>query len=180
MSDFNGHGPNDPLDPLDYAPRWLRERPGRRSTLVDEPLAEQDARPQPARQAAARLRSLDPEVVPEPPGLGRGRQSWSMAGFAGRIMLSVVVAAVAALFFVIMMARQPSARSSLASTLATTTAALSGNAEAEEASKPALAEFREMLATAGEANQATPRQSDQLLQQFLVWRKKAYPNAPLR
>jgi len=37
-----------------------------------------------------------------------------------------------------------------------------------------------MLATAGEANQATPRQSDQLLQQFLVWRKKAYPNAPLR
>lgn len=102
-----------------------------------------------------------------------------MIRFASRVALAVGVSAVAALFFVIMTARQPNGSSSLASALLGSMAAVSDSSQADDGSKPALAEFREMLATSADPSQrATPRQSDQLLRQFLVWRSKANPGDP--
>jgi hypothetical protein len=175
MSDLSRQGQIAPQDPSNYAPRRLHKKPEQRSTLPSEPRAEPEPKPEPAWLAAARAHSLDPEVMPEPPGLERGAEWWSMAGFVSRLALAVGVAAVAAWFFVIMAAPRPNAGSSLASTLESSAA--SRTRQVEDGSK--LAEFRGLLATSAEANQSTaPRQSDQLLQQFLVWREKTTPNNP--
>ena len=69
-------------DPLNYAPRWLREKPEPRMAVA-EPRVEREAKPEAAVRPPARTnaldrqlenavyeslrRSLDPEVMPEPP-----------------------------------------------------------------------------------------------------------------
>jgi hypothetical protein len=198
MSDLSEQGQSAPRDPLNYAPPRLREKRESRSIFSSELSAGRDTGLEPTGRAVARppsldwqlekavfesLRhSLDPEVMPEPPAVGRGRDWRSIARFASRLALAVGVSAVAALVIVIMVARQPnSGGSSLASTLASSTAAVPHPNQAEDESKPALDEFKGLLATTGEATRsAAPHESDQLLQQFLVWREKANPNDPPR
>jgi hypothetical protein len=62
--------------------------------------------------------------------------------------------------------------------MANSAPAAPGVSRIEEESKPALAEFRGLLATSGQANRssAQQRRSGQLLQQFLEWRDKASLN----
>lgn len=188
-------------DPLNYAPRWLREKPEPRTPLNNEPRIEREIKVEPAGRAVSRTssldrqlenavyeslrRSLDPEVMPEPPAVTRETERKAMFGFAGRLAVAVGVSAIVALFFVIMVpaTRQPDAGSSLASTIETFTAAVARTSQAEDASKPALAEFKGLLATSGEnnaqaENNANQPQSERLLQQFMVWREKANPNDP--
>jgi len=196
-SDLSEQSQSAPRDPSNYAPRWLRENREQRSTLAGEPRAMREARREPAARSFPRTpsldqqlenavfeslrHSLDPEVMPTPPGFGSGIAQRLMAGFAGRLALAVGVSAVIALLLVIVLPaiRQQTVSSSLASTLENSTAAISRMNRPEDGSKPALAEFRGLLATPGEANESTaPRQSGQMLQQFLVWREKANPNDP--
>lgn len=188
-------------DPLNYAPRWLREKPEQRPTAAPnaEPRAERETKVESAGRAVTRTasldrqlenavyeslrHSLDPEVMPEPPGFGRGsRERKTLGSFAGRVAVAIGVSAVVALFFVIMTpaSRQPDAGSSLATTLESLTAAVARPGQSDDASKPALAEFKSLLASPPEPSGqlANQRQSEQLLQQFMTWREKGNPNDP--
>jgi hypothetical protein len=186
-------------DPLNYAPRWLREKPEPRMPATAEPRVEREAKPEAAARTPARTnsldrqlenavyeslrRSLDPEVMPEPPAIARETGRKAMFGLASRLAVAVGVSAVVALFFVVMVpaTRQSDAGSSLASTIETFTAAVARTTPpVEDASKPALAEFKALMASSGEnGGQLTSQQQaekEKLLQQFLVWREKANPN----
>ena len=186
-------------DPLNYAPRWLREKPEpTRMPVNAEPRVEREAKPEAAVRTPARTnsldrqlenavyeslrRSLDPEVMPEPPAIARETGRKAMFGLASRLAVAVGVSAVVALFFVVMVpaTRQSDAGSSLASTIETFTAAVARTTPVEDASKPALAEFKALMASSGENGGPLTSQhqaeKDKLLQQFLVWREKANPN----
>ncbi len=185
-------------DPLNYAPRWLREKPEPRLPVNSEPRIEREVKPDTAGRTVARTnsldrqlenavyeslrRSLDPEVMPEPPAAARETGRKSMFGLASRLAVAVGVSAVVALFFVVMVpaTRQSDAGSSLASTIETFTAAVARTAPVEDGSKPAIDEFKALLASSGEnGGQLTNQQQadkDKLLQQFMSWREKANPN----
>jgi hypothetical protein len=185
-------------DPLNYAPRWLREKPEQRPTTAGEPRAERDTKLESVGRAVSRTsaldrqlesavydslrHSLDPQVMPEPPGFGRGKERKPFSSFASRVAVAVGVSAVVALFFVIMTpaSRQPDAGSSLATTLENLTAAVARPSQADDGAKPALAEFKGLLAQPPEPSGqiANQQQSEQLLQQFKSWREKAGPNDP--
>ena len=144
-------------DPLNYAPRWLREKPEPRTPLNAEPRAERETKADGAGRTVARTnsldrqlesavyeslrRSLDPEVMPAPPTITSETERKAMFGLAGRLAVAIGVSAVVALFFVVMVpaTRQSDAGSSLASTIETFTAAVARTAPVEDASKPALA-----------------------------------------
>jgi hypothetical protein len=185
-------------DPLNYAPRWLREKPEQRPTTNSEPRAEREPKLEAVGRAVSRTstldrqlesavyeslrHSLDPEVMPEPPGFGRGKERKRLSSFASRVAVAVGVSAIVALFFVVMTpaSRQPDAGSSLATTLENLTAAVARPSQADDTAKPALAEFKGLLATPPEPSGqlANQQQSEQLLQQFRSWREKASPNDP--
>lgn len=186
-----------PQDPLHYAPRRLRERPETRLPPVEEAQPDRETSPEPAARAivssisldaqlenavyASLHRSLDPEVVREPPTLPRefGTRS-ALFGVAGRFAAAIAVSAIIALFFVFMIpaSRQPDNGSSFAAAIQSMKSAMSQVRPEEDASKPALSEFRTLLAST-EANQpATREQTEKLLQQFLQWREKANSTEP--
>jgi hypothetical protein len=185
-------------DPLNYAPRWLREKPEQRTAPATEPRAERDPKLESVGRAVSRTssldrqlesavyeslrHSLDPQVMPEPPGFGRGQEPKRFSSFASRVAVAVGVSAVVALFFVIMTpaSRQPDAGASLATTLENLTAAVAKSSPPDDSAKPALAEFKGLLAQPQEPSGqiANQQQSEQLLQQFKSWREKAGPNDP--
>ena len=185
-------------DPLNYAPRWLREKPEQRTAAGTEPRVERDTKLESVGRAVSRTstldrqlesavyeslrHSLDPQVMPEPPGFGRGKAPKRLSSFASRVAVAVGVSAVVALFFVIMTpaSRQPDAGSTLATTLENLSAAVARPSQADDGAKPALAEFRGLLAQPQEPSGqiANQQQSEQLLQQFKNWREKAGPSDP--
>lgn len=188
-------------DPLNYAPRWLREKPEQRQPQTatnSEARAERESKPESTGRAVSRTasldrqlenavyeslrHSLDPEVMPEPPGFGHGKPRKGFSSFAGRLAVAVGVSAIVALFFVVMTpaSRQPDAGSSLANTIENLTAAVARPGQADDASKPELAQFKALLATPPEPSGqlADQHQSERLLQQFMTWREKASPNDP--
>ena len=185
-------------DPLNYAPRWLREKPEQRPAPSSELRAEREPKLESVGRAVQRTstldrqlesavyeslrHSLDPEVMPEPPGFGRGQERKRFSSFASRVAVAIGVSAIVALFFVIMTpaSRQPDAGSSLATTLENLTAAVARPSQADDGAKPALAEFKGLLAQPPEPSGqlANQQQSEQLLQQFRSWREKAGPNDP--
>ena len=185
-------------DPLNYAPRWLREKPEQRTAPVSEPRIERDTKLESVGRAVSRTssldrqlesavyeslrHSLDPQVMPEPPGFGRGKEPKPLSSFASRVAIAVGVSALVALCFVILTpaSRQPDAGSSLASTLENLSAAVARPSQTEDVARPALAEFRGLLAQPQEPSGqiANQQQSEQLLQQFRTWRDKAASNDP--
>jgi len=198
MSEPSEQEPIVSQDPLNYAPRWLREKPEPRMPAA-EPRAEREAKPETAARTPARTnsldrqlenavyeslrRSLDPEVMPEPPAVARETGRKAMFGLASRLAVAVGVSAVVALFFVVMVpaTRQSDAGSSLASTIETFTAAVARTTPIDDGStKPALAEFKALMASSGEngGQLSSQQQADKekLLQQFMSWREKANPN----
>src|ERR1700746_1448925 len=131
-------------DPLHYAPRWLREKPEQRFSVIEELRPAQERRPEnlPRSMSApspldAQLegavyeslrRQLDPEVMEEPSGLARelDRRD-ALFGVAGRFALAIGVSALVAVFFVFMIpaSHQPKPAASLAGTIEQMKAALS-------------------------------------------------------
>lgn len=156
MSSLNEQDPLNPNDPTYYAPRRLRER------VSSEPIRSPISHPP----------SLAPEVIDEPPGPGRRAALFSVAGrfaaVAGFVMIVV-------LFFVFMLpaSRQSDAGLTSSEITGSTRAALPQSGQGDNGSKPALAEFQALLASAPPSKPATHEQSQQLLQQFLQWRQKA-------
>jgi hypothetical protein len=189
MSIFSEQDPLDPDDPeLDYTPLRLRERAAKLGLSVS-----QGARSEPIRSSPiSRPVSLDPKAINE---LARRTRDLdrraALFSVAARVTAVAGVVAVAALLFVIM---KPAPRQSVAGstpsdiTGSTTTAPLQpsqGDVESKPAladppqstqgdvgSKPALAQFKALLASPP-SQPATHEQSEQLLQNFLQWRKKS-------
>jgi hypothetical protein len=172
MRSFREQDSIDPDDPeLDYTPLRLSERAAKLGPSVS-----QGARSEPIRSSPiSRPASLDPKATN-----GRARHKHDLDRRAA--LLSVVarfaavagVVAVVALLFVIM---KPASRQSVASSTpsditGSTSAAPPQSSQADDERKPALAEFKALLASPP-SQPATHEQSQQLLQNFLQWRKKA-------
>ena len=116
----------------------------------------------------ASWKRLAPEVIDEPPGLAWRDLLFSVAG---RFAAAVGVLMIVGLFFVIMLPalRQLNAGSSSSEITGSITTAGTQSGQRDNGSKPALAEFGNLLASVP----ATHEQSPQLVQQFLQWRQKA-------
>jgi hypothetical protein len=182
------HDNLNPNEPGYYAPRWLRDRSDAR------PAASREAAAEPMRNPLASPASLDtqlekavsnalwhpldPEVIHEPPGLAEELDRGSaLITVAGRFAAAVGVSAIVALFFVIMVpaSRQPDGGSASSALMRSIKAVLLQPAQRDDSAKPAIAEFQTILASAQTSRPATREQSEQLLQQFLQWRRK--PNS---
>jgi hypothetical protein len=185
MSSLTEHEPDhlNPNDPNYYAPRWLRDRAGPRSDTARESV--RSPLPAPASLdsqlenavASALWRPLDPEIIHEPPGLAEEDRRAALTTVFVRFAAAVGVSAIAALFFVIMVpaSRQADSGATASAFLRSIKAALLQSGRRDEGSKPAVAEFQPILASAQSSQGATHEQSEQLLQQFLQWRQK--PNS---
>lgn len=187
MSSVSGQGPLSPNDPEYYAPARVRERrslsPGAALDPISSPIslpASLEAQPNNAPSDALR-RPRYPEVVREPAGLER-ELDWrgELFGLAARFALAAgVVTVVALLFFILVPTSHQSDAASTPSEVAGSTRAApppASSDQADLASKPALAQFRALLATAPVSQPATQEQSQQLLQGFMQWRQKG--NSP--
>jgi len=98
----------------------------------------------------------------------------ALLSVAARVAAVAGVVAVVALLFIIM---KPATRQSVAGSTpfditGSTSAAPPQSSQADDERKPALAEFKALLASPP-SQPATHEQSQQLLQNFLQWRKKA-------
>lgn len=178
----------NPNEPTYYAPRWLRDRPEVRLAPSQETSAEPVRSPnsRPAASLDTQLEHavssalwhpLDPEVIQEPPGLAEEMdRGTALITVAGRFAAAVGVSAIVALFFVIMVpaSRLPDSGSS-PGIMKSIKSALFQPGQHDDASKPAIAEFQPILASAQSSHPATREQSGQLLQQFMQWRQK--PNS---
>jgi hypothetical protein len=186
MSSVSGQGPLSPNDPEYYAPARVRERrslsPGAALDPISPPIslpASIDAQPNAPSDVLRRPRY--PEVVREPAGFER-ELDWrgELFGLAARFALAAgVVTVVALLFFILVPTSHQSDSASTSSEVTGSTRAApppASSDQADLASKPALAQFRALLATAPVSQPATQEQSQQLLQGFMQWRQKT--NSP--
>jgi hypothetical protein len=149
MSALSEQGPPDQENPLHYAPRWLREKPEQRFSVIQEmrpetlPRSMSSPSPLDSQLESAVYdslrRQLDPEVIEEPTGLARelDRRD-AMFGVAGRFALAIGVSALVAVFFVFMIpaSRQPDAAASLSGTIEQMKAALTLTQPAQVAQPP--------------------------------------------
>ena len=173
MSSFTEQVPLDPDDPeLDYRPLRLSERAAKLGPSVS-----QGARSEPIRSSPiSRPASLDPKAATNE----RARHTRDLDRRAALLSVAARVAAVAgvvvvvALLFVIMKpaSRQSVAGSTPSDMTGSTSTAPPQSSQADVEWKPALAEFKALLASPP-SQPATHEQSQQLLQNFLQWRKEA-------
>ena len=172
MSSFTEQVPVDPDDPeLDYTPLRLSERAAKLGPAVS-----QGARSEPIRSSPiSRPASLDLKATNE-----RARHTRdldrraALLSVSARVAAVVGVVAVVALLFVIMKpaSRQSVAGSTPSDMTGSTSTAPPQSSQADVEWKPALAEFKALLASPP-SQPATHEQSQQLLQNFLQWRKEA-------
>ena len=172
MNGFTEQVPLDPDDPeLDYRPLRLSERAAKLGPYVS-----QGARSEPIRWSPiSRPASLDPKATNE-----RARHTrdldrrTALLGVAARVAAVASVVVVVALLFVIMKpaSRQSVAGSTPSDMTGSTSTAPPQSSQADVEWKPALAEFKALLASPP-SQPATHEQSQQLLQSFLQWRRKA-------
>jgi hypothetical protein len=181
MSSVSGQGPLNPNDPEYYAPVRVRERlsHGGRLDPVGSPIslpAALDTHTQLKNPPSDALRRpLYPEVVHEPDGLAR-ELDWrgELFSLAARFAAVAGVVTVLGLLYILMV---PAARTS---DTASTSSEITGSTKTAQpqpgqvdlASKPALAQFKALLATAPVSQPAPHEQSEQLLQGFMQWRQK--------
>jgi hypothetical protein len=183
MSSFSEQAPPNPNDPEFYAPPRLRERAAKLGLSLS-----QAERPEPIRSSPISLpasldiqpknelsdalwKPLDPEVINEPARLTWDRRTAQLgvAAAAAGVMTVMVL-----LFVIMKPAPRPSDAGSTSSEITrSTSTALPQSVQADVGSKPALAEFQALIAPVPPSQPATHKQSQQLLQQFLQWRKKA-------
>ena len=174
MSSFTEQVPLDPDDPeLNYKPLRLSERAAKLGPSVS-----QGARSEPIRSSPiSRPASLDPKATNERArhtrDLDRRAALFSVAARVAAVAGVVAVVAVVALLFVIMKpaSRQSVAGSTPSDMAGSTSTAPPQSSQADVEWKPALAEFKALLASPP-SQPATHEQSQQLLQNFLLWRKK--------
>jgi hypothetical protein len=171
MSRFSEQDPLDPDDPeLDYTPLRLSERLAKLGPSVS-----QGATLEPIRSSSiSRPASLDPKAINEPARRTRDlNRRAALLSVAARVAAVAGVAAVVVLLYVIMKpaSRQSVAGSTPSDMTASTSTAPPQSSQADVEWKPALAEFKALLASPP-SQPATHERSQQLLQQFLQWGSK--------
>ena len=164
----------DPNDPEFYAPLRLRERAAKLGPSLSQEARSESIGSSPISPPASRdnalWKPLDPQVINEP-----ARRAWERRTAQLSIAAAAAgVATVVVLLFVLMMpaSRQSNTGSTSSEITGSMRTALPQSGQADDGSKPALAEFRGILATAPASQPATQEQPQQLLQQFLQWRQK--------
>jgi hypothetical protein len=172
MSNFSEQEPLDPDDPeLDYTPLRLRERATRLGPSVS-----QGARSEPIRSSPISCpASLTPKAINEPAKHTRDlNRRAALLSVAARVAAVAGIVAVVALLFVVMKpaSRQSVAGSTPSDITGSTSTAPPQSSQGDVESKRTLAEFKAFLASPP-SQPATHEQSQQLLQNFLQWRKKA-------
>ena len=172
MSSFTEQVPLDPDDPeLNYKPLRLSQRAAKLGPSVSQGARSEAIRSSPISRPA----SLDPKATNE-----RARHTRdldrraALLSVAARVAAVAGVVVVAALLFVIMKpaSRQSVAGSTPSDMTGSTSTAPPQSSQADVEWKPALAEFKALLASPP-SQPATHEQSQQLLQNFLQWRKEA-------
>ena len=170
MSSFSEQGSIDPDNPkLDYTALPLSERAAKLGPLVSQGASE-PVRPSPILRPV-----LVPKAIDEPASRTRDlNRRAALLSVAARVAAVASVAAVVALLFVIM---KPASRQSVAGSIpsditGSMSTAPPQSSQGDVGSKPALAEFKALLASPP-SQPATHEQSQQLLQRFLQWREKA-------
>lgn len=177
-------------DPLHYAPRWLREKPEQRPSLLTEARTERQKPPAPddgAMRAPASLdvqlesavyeslrRPFDPGIIDGPPEVTRELdRGQAFFGVAARFGAAIGISAIVALFFVFMVRTLPQrdSTSPLAAAVQRVEATVLQPQRREEASEPALAAFRPLLAE-GNSAAVAHKESQRLLRQFMQWRQE--------
>jgi hypothetical protein len=182
MASVSGQGPLDPKDPEYYAPPRLRKRlevrrsQGARLEPITRPISPPPLDNQLKNADSVSLRNpLYPEVLREPAGFAR-KTDWRALLFRLAACFAAVagIAAVVALLFVLMVpaSRQSDTGSTSSEITGSTQVAPPPSGQDDLASKPALAQFEGLLATAPVSQPATQEQSQQLLQRFMQWRQK--------
>ena len=185
MSTLSEQDHLNPKDPRYYAPRWLRQKAG--SQPAQEPVHDTPFSPasfdSDSNVSHALLQRLDPEIMQEPGyEIDSGK---ALRSITVRFAAAVGIAAVVALFFVVVVpaSRQPDgeAASSTGIVQSIKTALFqSGETAAAQhiapttAPKPAKEEPQAVV-TSAKSNPATTGQSEQLLNQFMLWRQKPAP-----
>ena len=185
MSSISGQDPLNPNDPEYLKPPWMRERAKSGLSLS------QGARPEPitaspiSLPASLQLKNevsnslwnpIDSELIHQPPGLAReADRRASLFSVAALLAAAAAGVMVGVLLLVIM---KPASRQSVAaSTSSDITGSISPplpqSGQRDVGSKPALAEFQALLAAVPPSQPSSHEQSQELLQQFLQWRKKA-------
>ena len=171
MSSFTEQVPLDPDDPeLNYKPLRLSERAAKLGPSVSQGARSEAIRSSPISRPA----SLDPKATNERARHTRGLdRRAALLSVSARVAAVVGVVAVVALLFVIMKpaSRQSVAGSTPSDMTGSTSTAPPQSSQADVEWKPALAEFKALLASPP-SQPATHEQSQQLLQNFLQWRKK--------
>lgn len=183
MSVTNEPEPVGPHDVMYYAPRQLREEPKQRSAVADDIRALRENRPETVGRPISALVPLDPHAISEARALVREMERrGTLFGVAGRpVPVAIGVSAIIALLFAILIptSRQPNSTRLLAAAAQPFTAAPAQQHQSEGAPKPALTEFRSLLASGDTAQAAERKQpekeSDKVLQRFLQWRQKVNP-----
>ena len=172
MSSFTEQVPLDPDDPeLNYKPLRLSERAAKLGPSVSQGARSEAIRSSPI----SRPPTLDPKATNE-----RARHTrdldrrTALLSVAARVAAVAGVVVVAALLFVIVKpaSRQSVAGSTPSDMTGSTNTAPPQSSQADVEWKPALAEFKALLASPP-GQPANHEQSQQLLQSFLQWRKKA-------
>jgi hypothetical protein len=171
MGGFSEQDPLDPDDPeLDYTPLRLSERAAKLGPAVS-----QGARSEPIRSSPiSRPASLDPKAINEPAKRTRDLdRRAALFSVAARVAAVAGVVAVVPLLFVIMKPapRQSVAASTPSDITGSTSTAAPQSSQGDVESKPALAEFKALVASPP-GQPATHEQSQQLLQRFLQWGSK--------
>src|SRR3981081_2586231 len=182
MGSLSRQGPFDPNDPEYYAPR-VRERSEARLPQGArlEPITPPISPPFPLDSQLKNAGSVSlrnprsPEVLREPAGFAR-ETDWraSLFSLAARFAAAAGVVTIVALLVLLMRpASQQSGTESTSSQITESTkTALPLSDQGDLASKPALAQFKALLATAPVSQPAAQEQSQSLLQQFIQWRQK--------
>ena len=171
MGSFTEQVPLHRDDPeLDYTPLRLSERAAKLGPAVS-----QGARSEPIRSSPiSRPASLDPATNERARHTRDLDRRAALLSVAARVAAVAGVVVVVALLFVIMKpaSRQSVAGSTPSDMTGSTSTAPPQSSQADVERKPALAEFKALLASPP-SQPATHEQSQQLLQNFLQWRKKA-------
>ena len=181
MSSLSEQDPLNPHDPEFYAPPLLRERAAKLGRSLSQEARSEPIRSSPISRPAslqdqdndndALWNPLAPEVINEPAGLAWDRRTAQLAVAAA--VAGVVTVAV--LLFLLMKPAPPQsvAGSTSSDITGSMSTALAQSGQGDVGSKPALEEFKALLASPPPSQPATHEQSQQLLQDFLQWRKKA-------
>jgi hypothetical protein len=178
MSSLSEQDPLNPNDPEFYAPPLLRERAAKLGRSLSQEARSEPVRSSPISLAAsledqdndALWNPLAPQVINEPAGLAWDRLTTQLS-------VAAAVAGVATVAVLLVLLMKPAPPQSVGPTpseiTGSTSTALPQSGQEDTGSKPALEEFKALLASPPPSQPATHEQSQQLLQDFLQWRKKA-------